>query len=206
MVVGFRPHRGCRIHGERKIERTLQVSIYRRKIIMPPQRKVRGRPFRRNVEDSWALNGQNVQPQGEKEGRYEDIPPPSWACFDEAFLRRFFPRELKKAKVWEFLTLKQDSLSVHEYGLNFTQLSRYAPEMVKDMRSRMSLFVSGLGCASSKEGKAAMLIGYMDISRLIVYVQQVEEEKLRNKEEYRNTKANTGMNLIKKKLVQVDHI
>ena len=75
--------------------------------------------------------------------------------------------------------MKQDSLSVHEYGLKFTQLSRYSLEVVKGMRSRMSLFVFGLGCASSKEGKAAMLIGYMDISRLIVYVQQVEEEKLR---------------------------
>jgi len=41
---------------------------------------------------------------------------------------------------------------VHEYGLKFTQLSRYAPEMVKDMRSRMSLFVAGLGDLSSKKG------------------------------------------------------
>jgi len=58
-----------------------------------------------------------------KGGRAEDAPPASWACFEEAFLGRFFPRELKEAKVWEFLTLKQDSLSVHEYGLKFTQLS-----------------------------------------------------------------------------------
>ena len=48
---------------------------------------------------------------------------------------------------------------MHEYGLKFTQLSRYAQEMVKDMRSRMSLFVVGLGHSSSKEGRAAMLIG-----------------------------------------------
>ena len=39
---------------------------------------------------------------------------------------------MKEEKVREFLTLKQDSLSVHEYGLNFTQLSRYALNMVKD--------------------------------------------------------------------------
>lgn len=43
----------------------------------------------------------------------------------------------------------------------------------KDMRSRMSLFVSGLGRASSKEGMDAMFIGEMDISRIMIYVQQV---------------------------------
>ena len=82
-------------------------------------------------------------------------------------------------------------MSVHKYRLKFTQLSRYAPEMVKDMRSKMSLFVVGLSHASSKEGRAAMLIDDMDISRMMVYVQQVEEEKLKDREEYRNKKAKT---------------
>ncbi|XP_010315742.2 uncharacterized protein [Solanum lycopersicum] len=63
-------------------------------------------------------------------------------------------KELKKAKVQEFLTLTQDSLSVYEYALKFTQLSHYAPEIVKNMRNKMSLFVGVLGRASSKEGSA----------------------------------------------------
>ena len=104
----------------------------------------------------------------------------------------FFPRELKEAKVWEFLILKQDSLSVHEYGFKFTHFFRCASEMVKDVRSRMSLFVASLGRVSIKEGRVAMLIGDIDISRLMVYVHQVEEEKLRDKEECRNKKAKTG--------------
>lgn len=52
----------------------------------------------------------------------------------------------------------------------FTQLSRYAPEMVKDISSKMSLFLVGFGLASGKEGRATMMIGDMDILRLMVYV------------------------------------
>ena len=37
-----------------------------------------------------------------------------------------------------------------------------------------------------------MFIGKMDISRLMVYVQQVEKEKLRDREQYGNKKAKTG--------------
>ena len=96
---------------------------------------------------------------------------------------------MKETKVREFLTLKQDSLSFHDYGLKFTQLSRYAPDMVKYMRSIMSLSIIGLGRASSKEGRHAMFIGDMDISRLMVYVQ--EYEKLRDRKEYQNKKAKT---------------
>ena len=70
---------------------------------------------------------------------------------------------MNEVKVREFHKLKQDSLSVHEYGLKFTQLSRYAPLMIKDMRSRMSLFVADLGRLSSKEGRATMLIGELTI-------------------------------------------
>ena len=108
-----------------------------------------------------------------KKNRAEGEPPVSWACFEEAFLGYFFPRQLREAKVRKFLTLKQDSLSVHEYNLKFTQLSRYASEMVVNMRSRTSLFVAGLSRLSSREGSAAMLIGDIDIARLMIHVQQV---------------------------------
>ena len=51
------------------------------------------------------------------------------------------------------------------------------------------MFVAGLGHPSSKEGRADMLVGDMEISKMMVYVQHVEEKKVKDREEYQNTKA-----------------
>uniref|UniRef100_M1DFU2 Gag-pol polyprotein n=1 Tax=Solanum tuberosum TaxID=4113 RepID=M1DFU2_SOLTU len=66
--------------------------------------------------------------------------------------------------------------------------------MVADMRSRMSLFVVGLTRLSSKESKAAMLIGYIGIGRLMIHVQQVEKDQLKDREEFENKRAKTSGN------------
>ncbi|KAK4718173.1 hypothetical protein R3W88_016511 [Solanum pinnatisectum] len=77
--------------------------------------------------------------------------------------------------------------------------------MVADMSSRMSLFVAGPARLSSKESIAAMLIGDMDISRLMVYVQQVEEEKLSDREEFKNRELRQGMSRDNKRVMLTDH-
>lgn len=67
-----------------------------------------------------------------------------WDTFSKAFLDRFFPQELRQAKMEEFMNLKQGRMSVTEYDLNFHQLSRYAPNSVADIRARMRKYASGL--------------------------------------------------------------
>ncbi|WMV45009.1 hypothetical protein MTR67_038394 [Solanum verrucosum] len=66
--------------------------------------------------------------------------------------------------------------------------------MVADMRSKMSLFVIGLPRLSDKESKAAMLIGNMGIARLMIHVQQVEKNQLKDREEFEDKKAKTSGN------------
>ena len=70
--------------------------------------------------------------------------PLDWEKFKAAFLDRFFPLEMREAKVLEFINLRQGSMSVREYALKFTQLSKYAPSMVADSRDKMSKFVLGV--------------------------------------------------------------
>lgn len=100
-----------------------------------------------------------------------------WDDFSSVFLDRFFPQELREAKTEEFINLKQGRMSIKEYSLKFHQLSRYAPELVTSMRARMRKFAFGLSRDLILESKAALLNKDMDISRLVVYMQQVEEEK-----------------------------
>lgn len=68
--------------------------------------------------------------------------------------------------------------------MKFSQILFKALEMVAHMRSRMSLFVTGLSRLYSREGTTVMLIGDMNIERFVIHVQQVEEEKLKGREKF----------------------
>ncbi|XP_015072547.1 uncharacterized protein LOC107016655 [Solanum pennellii] len=45
----------------------------------------------------------------------------------------------------------------------------------------------------------------MDISILMVYIQEVEEENVKDIQEYQNKKVKTRMSLVNRKVVQADH-
>ena len=46
----------------------------------------------------------------------------TWELFKTACLERFFPREMRKAKVQEFINLKQGSMTVRKYSLKFVTI------------------------------------------------------------------------------------
>ncbi|WMV33106.1 hypothetical protein MTR67_026491 [Solanum verrucosum] len=79
-----------------------------------------------------------------KENRCTDTIPITWECFSETFLDRFFPRELREAKSQEFMNFRQGYMTVQEYRLKFTQLSKYAPHMVANSRAQMNKFMYGV--------------------------------------------------------------
>lgn len=67
------------------------------------------------------------------------------------------------------------------------------------MRSTINLFVVYLTHKPRKEVNAAMLIGYMDIARLLIHVQQVDVDKLKDREVFKNKRLKTSCNEFRKK-------
>ncbi|XP_049375688.1 uncharacterized protein LOC125840757 [Solanum verrucosum] len=142
---------------------------------MPPRRVVKVRPARHNIEEQGVGQKRGARQEEADTSRIREIlrmNPPSFTGSSTFEDPKNFIEELQK--IFDVMHVADTE------------------RMVTDMRSRMSLFVGGLSRLSSKEGREAMQIGNMDISRLMVYVQQVKEEKLRDREEFRNKKATTG--------------
>jgi hypothetical protein len=61
-----------------------------------------------------------------------------------AFRSHLVPQGVIKLKKKEFQDLKQGSMTVSEYVIRFTQLSRYAPNDVDTDEKKQECFLSGL--------------------------------------------------------------
>lgn len=77
-----------------------------------------------------------------KVGKGENATPMSWDVFQSTFIDRFFPYKMGEDKVEKLIDLRQDSMSVKEYCLKFTQLAKYAPELFPDSIACMSNIVT----------------------------------------------------------------
>ena len=95
------------------------------------------------------------------------------------FLDWFFPRDMREAKVVEFINLHQGGRSVHEYSLKFTKLWKYASSLVFDPSDKMSLFVTGVSDDLQKECHSDML--HERTFLLLWFMPNVEETRAKRK-------------------------
>ena len=105
-----------------------------------------------------------------KYSRALGVVPITWELFNTAFLERFFPREMREAKVEEFINLKQGSMTVNEYSMKFLKLLSYATSLVSNSRDEMFRFLTGIAEDLEEERMAAMLHENMHIFKLMVHI------------------------------------
>lgn len=87
-----------------------------------------------------------------------------------------------------------------DYSLKFTKLPKYAPTLVIDRRARMNKFVMGVYSYVEQECRTSMVRNDMDISRLMVYDQAIEESNLREiKKDLKRPRINKQSKLKSKK-------
>ena len=69
----------------------------------------------------------------------------------------------------KFISIKKGIMSVEEYSLKFSTLSRYAPSLVSYPRDEMSCFLMGVVHIVVEECRTVMLHGYMTLPRIMLY-------------------------------------
>ncbi|XP_015168940.1 uncharacterized protein [Solanum tuberosum] len=107
--------------------------------------------------------------------RGPDAPPAEWEDFSEAFLAHYFPREVREARLDQFINLKQRTMSVKDYSHRFNSLARYAPDIVHTIRARVHRYVDGLADHLIRDCRVASLSDDVDISRIQAFAQTTED-------------------------------
>jgi len=71
-------------------------------------------------------------------------PELTWKRLKELMDAEYYPRDVKRAKVQEFLSLKQGNTSVLQYAAKFNELGCFAPNPVAIKELKMDHFEQGL--------------------------------------------------------------
>nr|XP_027124203.1 uncharacterized protein LOC113740889 [Coffea arabica] len=83
--------------------------------------------------------------------------PRTWTNFTREFNAKFLPPLIQEKREDDFIKCRQGAVSVAEYEIQFTKLSRFAPELVATEQRRVRRFVQGLN-VEIQEGLAAVRI------------------------------------------------
>jgi hypothetical protein len=75
---------------------------------------------------------------------HEEPESVNWPEFRDAFCAHHVRQGVIRLKKMEFQDLKQRSMTVNEYVIKFTQLSRYAPNKVNTDEKKQDCFLNGL--------------------------------------------------------------
>ena len=111
----------------------------------------------------------------------------TWSGFKDLFYNKYFPEEIRKAKISEFVHLVQGNMSVSDYMAKFEALSRFATWVANDEKQKVDHFVMGLKAAIARDVRVARVKEYAEVvemamisERALAGVQKENELKRSN--------------------------
>ena len=93
--------------------------------------------------------------------------------FRELFMSKFLSASTRHGKAWEFLELKQGSMTVLEYIAKFTELARFGDDYIAIDIAKVRKFEDGL-----KLSIQSMIVGFLlqDMDSMVRMAMAVERE------------------------------
>ena len=128
------------------------------------------------AKDWWNFTEQKWEIQGR---------PRIWSNFIEDFKDKFIPLVERERKEEEFMSLRQRTLTVAEYEVQFAKLAKYAPEAVNTEAKRKKRFWKGLNV----EITTALVSAKMDTYAEVVEYAQRAEDALNKLKEFQTRKT-----------------
>ena len=64
----------------------------------------------------------------------------TWADFRRLFMGKYFPTSARHEKAWEFLELRQGTMTVLNYVARFTELARFGDDYVATNAAKVRKF------------------------------------------------------------------
>nr|XP_009773033.1 PREDICTED: uncharacterized protein LOC104223316 [Nicotiana sylvestris] len=97
------------------------------------------------------------------------------------------------ARATEFEVLKQGSMSVWEYHMEFVRLSKYAPQLVSTMDARVWRFIQGLSPLVVNDAATTALHSDMNYGKIVGFAQATEARKLKIQAERESSSGDRSM-------------
>ncbi|XP_075515829.1 uncharacterized protein LOC142550636 [Primulina tabacum] len=123
------------------------------------------------------------------------VGPITWQRFQDAFLKQYFPAEVRLQKLSEFENLTQTpDMSVVEYTSQFNSLGSYAPTIMADETLKLHRFKKGL---NSRIQSALAVYQPANFSDLMDAAIRAETDIQRREKEIRNKRPMNSYQAIK---------
>ncbi|XP_059638925.1 uncharacterized protein LOC132281219 [Cornus florida] len=112
-----------------------------------------------------------------------------WDPFVKAFYEKYFPPIYRKEKEREFILLKQNRMSVVDYEVKFTALSRFAPKFVQNEEDKCTKFQDGLETAIKSRVSVFEETDYNRLVNKAMIAERDVKELQERKEQYKRNRS-----------------